>query len=258
MAMTLQRPVTLSGLGLHGGRPCRARVAPAAPRAGLRLNGVPLAEAPVLDTRRATTLCTPDGPVAMVEHLLGALVGLGITDAEVHVEGGEVPVVDGSAAPWVARIEPVVHGPDVGWAPPHALRVGDETRWIRVSPASSLSLTVVAHHPPAPAWRCAVTQADFATAVAPARTYVFQRDVAALRAAGLARGGSLDNALVLDDQGRPVGGALRLPDEPARHKALDLLGDLATLGFPLRAHVEAHCPGHGLNHALVAALRALA
>ena len=258
MGRTVAAAVTRRGVGLHSGRPCAARVAPAPPGHGLRLNGAPLGQLAVLSTRRATSVATPTGPVATVEHLLAALVGQGVTDAEVTVEGGEAPILDGSAAPWAQALILVEHGGGAPWRPPRSVSVADGERWIRVSPAPALRLTVVAHHPPAPPWRCEVGLEDFARDVAPARTYVFLRDVAALRAAGLAQGGALDNALVLTDAGAPVQGALRLPDEPARHKALDLLGDLALLGRPLAAHVEAHRPGHALNQRLVAALRALA
>ncbi len=257
MGRTLQQAVTLAGVGLHGGAACEACVAPAPGGHGLTLNGAPLADLALRDARRATTLQTPTGPVAMVEHLLGALVGLGVTDAAITVRGGEVPALDGSAAPWVAALALRETASAVTpWRPTAPVEVRDGERWIRVSPADRLTLSVTVEHPPAPRWRCETDLADFAAAIAPARTYGFMRDVERLRAAGLALGAGLHNALVLTDAGAPVAGAFHLPDEPARHKALDLLGDLARLGAPLVGRVVAWRPGHGLNHQLVEALRA--
>jgi UDP-3-O-[3-hydroxymyristoyl] N-acetylglucosamine deacetylase len=221
----------------------------------------------------------------MVEHLLAALVIAGVDDVDLLLDGDEVPILDGSARGWLAclaKAEP--RDADVGGTVPgRALREGAasplpsqethaplrrveaftldrvirvETRggWAEASPADRLSLDVSANfpHPAIGAQRWAGGAGDFAAELAGARTFGFLADAEALRAAGLARGASHENALVFDAEGPMT--ALRWPDEPVRHKALDLLGDLALLGAPLRAHVRVHHGGHALHHALVRAI----
>lgn len=250
----LTRAVERRGIGLHGGRPCRATLGPGA---RLTLNGTPVDLDAVTDGAWATTLTTAGGPVRTVEHLLAALVGCGVDDAAITIEGGEAPILDGSAAPWVAAIEAAGPTPRPGARPVHRvtrpLTVGDGDRWIRITPAARLELAVAIDFPLIGRQRFEAPASAFA-AVADARTFGFLRDRDRLRAAGLARGAALDNTVVFADDGRPLA-ALRHPDEPARHKWLDLLGDLALLGRPLIARVEAHCAGHALHHRLVAALR---
>ncbi len=249
MRRTLARAVEFRGVGLHSGRPCVATLSPG--RGGITLNGAPLS-APV-DARFATTLPTPRGPVATVEHLLAALRIASIDDVAIDIEGGEVPALDGSAAAWAL---PTVDAPgerdERVLTRPVELREG--ASWVRAEPSDVARVTVDVEFPglgrqvftaDAPAW---------AAQVAPARTFGFLRDEAALRAAGLIAGVSLENTVVFDDAGRPLA-PLRFPDEPARHKALDLIGDLFLIGAPLRAHVTAVRAGHRLHHALVAAIR---
>lgn len=253
---TLHTAVERSGIGLHSGRWCHARVAPAPPGHGWTLNGGAVGLAAVIDAAYATTLATPAGPVSTVEHLFAALAGCAIDDAAITVDGGEVPILDGSAAPWAAGIDRIEHGGArevLQLDAPIAIEDGD--RWIRALPAAALVLDVAIDFPRLGAQRFAAPVADFA-AIAGARTFGFAADAAALAAQNRALGASLDNTLVFDDDGRPLT-ALRWSDEPARHKWIDLLGDLALLGRPLCARVVAHKAGHGLHHRLVAALLAL-
>lgn len=255
---TLSHTVRRSGVGLHGGRPCAVTLRPA-DRPGWTLCGALVGPAVIADATLATTLTTPAGPVSTVEHLFAALAGCGVDDVAIDVEGGEVPALDGSAAPWVAAIDAAA---PVGAAAPapapliveRPLRVGDDRRWIAVTPAERLELAVAIDFPLIGRQAFEAPAADF-RAVADARTFGFARDAAALRAAGRALGAGLHNAAVFDDAGRPLD-PLRHPDEPARHKWLDLLGDLALLGRPLRARVEAYAAGHALHHRLVRALAA--
>jgi UDP-3-O-[3-hydroxymyristoyl] N-acetylglucosamine deacetylase len=265
--------VSAQGLGLHGGRPARVTLWPAAPGAGIafacRAGGrrveIPADVDHVVATRAATTLGCDGARVATVEHLLAALHGLGVDDARIEVEGGEVPALDGSAAGFVCLLRAAglrAHGPPVQ---PLALREPVEVRsrvgLARAEPAPELRIACAiafAH----PALRCqrvefaALGPQRFARELAPARTFGFLSDAAALRAAGLARGASPANALVFDDCGIVAPGRLRWPDEAARHKALDLLGDLALLGRPLRAALHVERAGHALHVALVRELRA--
>jgi UDP-3-O-[3-hydroxymyristoyl] N-acetylglucosamine deacetylase len=255
MRYTVAEAVKVRGVGLHSGAPCVVEVRPAPVGTGWRLNGTPVAEARRLDAAYATRLQTAQGPVATVEHLLAALVIGGIDDVALWVEGGEVPGLDGSAAPWLAAWAPRAHGgarQPVRLAGP--VEVRDGARWLRAEPAPTLRLEVTVEHPPIAPWRCVIS--DLRT-VAHARTYGFLHDAPRLRAAGLALGSDWANTAVLGPDGaclNPEG--FRCADEPARHKALDLLGDLALLGRPIQARIIANRPGHALNHRLLEAIQA--
>lgn len=253
---TLAAPIERAGLGLHHGRPCRARLEPAPVGHGWTLNGAPLAALPIADAALATTLATPTGPVATVEHLLAALAGRGIDDVAITIHGGEVPLLDGSAAPWADAITPHAHGGArevlTLTAP---IEVHDGDRHLIATPAPALHLDVTIDFPLLGRQRYQAPLTAFAEA-APARTFGFAAELAALHAAGRAHGATLDNTLAYDSHGRPLT-PHRFPDEPARHKWIDLLGDLALLGRPLHAHITAHKPGHALHHRLIARLRDL-
>ncbi len=252
MRRSLATAIEHRGVGLHGGAECRAVVRPAAPGHGLRLNGVPLSLERVETADHATQICTPAGPVRMVEHLLAALYAHRIDDAAIEVEGGEVPICDGSALPWIpARVVEQPGEPTILRPGPLELREGES--WARVTPAPALQLVVQVDFPGLGPQRSEHAPLE----VLGARTFGFLRDEAPLRAAGLIVGVSLDNTLVLDDAGHPVAPqSLRFPDEPARHKALDLLGDLALLNARLRARVEVHRGGHAFHHRLAALISA--
>ncbi len=185
----------------------------------------------------------------MVEHLLAALALAGIDDAEVEVEGGEVPILDGSAAPWLALLVASPHPgtertPITLSAPIHVVE-GDAS--ISAWPAEALDLTVEIDFP-------ILGRQGARGPVRPhARTFGFLRDAPRLHAAGLALGASPENTLIYDDEGVPLS-AVRFADEPAHHKLLDLLGDLALVGAPLCARFQAVRAGHRLHHALVRAI----
>jgi UDP-3-O-[3-hydroxymyristoyl] N-acetylglucosamine deacetylase len=192
-----------------------------------------------------------------VEHLLAAAAGLGIDNLDVQVEGPELPAGDGSAKPFVlllqaagrseqgARRRPVTL--------PYPVRVGNERRWLMIVPASRfrISYTLDNDHPAIGVQTLTWDDGErtFVDELAPARTYGFLKDVGTMRKNGLARGGSLENAVVVGKRG-PING-LRYADEFVRHKVLDLVGDLALLGRPLLGHVIGRNAGHDLNYALV-------
>lgn len=259
---TLKTPTEqLTGIGLHSGQPVAVRVLPAAPESGLTFRLLPggqefgVQAANVLDTSRCTRLGADGVSVQTVEHLLSALAGLEISDAVIESEGGELPAMDGSAAPFVALLqsaglressEQIV---PLRPAKPILLQ-GEGGATVAVLPAEWFSATVVLDYPNHPFLGTqAVTfepgRDDYAQTIAPARTYGFLSEIEQLRAHGLALGASYDNAVVLgDDRYESV---LRFPDELARHKLLDLIGDLALVGRPLAAHVFAIKPSHTLN-----------
>ena len=232
---------------MHGGQPAQAEIAPAPLGFGLRVNGVLAQLGAVIDGHGSTTLQTRCGPVRTVEHLLAALLIAGIDDARVTVTGGEVPILDGAARGWFAQAR--AHG---GEATPivikRRVRVTDGQAWAEVAPAKRLSLDVSVDFPQIGGQRVRVSDL---TGLLDARTFGFRSDLHVLHAQGRARGAHLANTLVYDD-----GPMLppRSPDEPARHKALDLIGDLALLGSPLCARVRVHRGTHRLHHRLVEAI----
>jgi UDP-3-O-[3-hydroxymyristoyl] N-acetylglucosamine deacetylase len=264
-------PFAREGVGIHTGAPCAVRAAPAEPGSGVVFatarGDVPLRpEAIAPASRRATDLAAGRARVGTVEHLAAALAWFGVRDARVDVDGPEIPILDGSAAPWVAALAAAGAEPGPAFVRVRApIRVEGDGAWAEMAPlpaetAPSYSVELdfggAPIGPRAAAFRPLVD--DFTTAIAPARTFALAAEVAALRAQGLARGGSLDCALVIGDGGPLNPDGMRFPDEPARHKLLDAIGDLSLLGGLPWARVVLFRPSHELNRALVAAAAGLA
>ncbi|MBW2447432.1 MAG: UDP-3-O-acyl-N-acetylglucosamine deacetylase [Deltaproteobacteria bacterium] len=266
---TIAEKVSCTGVGLHSGTPVQLTLQPARAGTGIVFVRTDLAtpvEIParpeyVTDTRLATTLGRGDATVGTIEHLLAALRGLGIDNVRVEIDGPEVPVMDGSAASFVFLVR--VAGIFEQGAPRRTLRVRkpvevrDGDRWARLEPGRGLrvSYAVDFDHPAIgkQALRgLELTPESFEAELCRARTFGFLRDVQALWKMGLGKGGSLDNAVLLDDQEVMNREGLRWPDEFVRHKALDLVGDLSLLGVELEGHVRVHKGGHALHQALVA------
>ena len=260
---TIRRPVSVNGIGLHSGKPVSVTMAPAPPNSGIvfRVAGhvepIPAAPESVVDSHYATTVGRNGARIQTVEHLLAAAAGLGIDNLDVAVDGAEIPAADGSAKPFVALL--TAAGRTAQSAPrrpitiPHPIRVGTGGRWIQIVPSDAfrISYTLDHDHPAIGtlALSCAPSERMFVEDFAPARTYGFLKDLGRMRRAGLARGGSLENAVVLGERG--VLNGLRYRDEFVRHKILDLIGDLALLGRPIVGHVIARNAGHDLNFRLV-------
>jgi UDP-3-O-[3-hydroxymyristoyl] N-acetylglucosamine deacetylase len=261
---TLARPSeTFSGVGLHSGEQASLRFLPAAPGAGRSFIVMPSGQeiqasaANVCDTSRCTQLRAGGVTVQTVEHVLAALAGLGVDDAVIELEGGEPPTADGSAAPFAAMIREAGIRAQDGAACADAIRlrrpcvVSDGSgASIAVLPADHYSATVVLDYPNhayigTQAVAFDFDSGDFEKEIAPARTYGFVSELTALRAAGLALGASRENAVALGDDG--YDSDMRFPDELARHKLLDLVGDLALAGAPILGRVIAIKPGHALN-----------
>ncbi|MDP6980438.1 MAG: UDP-3-O-acyl-N-acetylglucosamine deacetylase [Myxococcota bacterium] len=268
---TLAEKVGCTGLGIHSGLPVRLNLLPARVDTGVRfvrLDGDARHETAahadaVSATALATTLGSGPGSIATVEHLLATLSAFGVTNACIEVDGPELPVMDGSAASFVHMVrsagvvDQVVAQPVLQVKRP--IEISEPDRKIRVEPARHLSLDVrIDFDHPVIGVQCLSIDrlggAVFESEIARARTFGFLADVDAMRAAGFARGGSLANTLVLDETSVLNPGGLRYPDEFVRHKTLDLIGDLALLGFPLRGRVVVDCGGHALHHRLVQAL----
>jgi UDP-3-O-[3-hydroxymyristoyl] N-acetylglucosamine deacetylase len=267
-AWTLAGPVERGGVGLHSGEATRVSLRPSS-SAGYWVGWLDDAALPlqrldpcqVSETRLCTALQLGERRLATVEHLLAALAGSGVSQAEIWVEGGEIPLLDGSALPWVEaiaeaglvevglRTEPAWHGD------PITLRQG--LSFVVAMAGDSLQLGAAIEFPQAAIGRqlhsLALSPERFVREIAPARTFGFRDQVEALLAAGLIRGGALENALVCDGD-RWLNPPLRFDDEPVRHKLLDLIGDLALVGLP-QAQVFAYRGSHGLHTALAAALQ---
>jgi len=264
---TIRKAVSIEGVGLHSGKVARVTVSPSPADSGIvfkvRSTGERIAARPenVVNSHYATTLGVNGTRIQTVEHFMAAAVGLGIDNIEIEVDGPEIPALDGSAKPFVAllafagRVQQSARQRPL--AIPCPLRVGSNGRWIHIVPAETLRITYTLdnNHPAIGtqvlSW--SPSERSFVEEFAPARTYGFLKDLGLMRKNGLARGGSLDNAIVLGNSG-PLNG-LRFSDEFVRHKILDLLGDLALLGRPIGAHVIARNGGHALNLELVQALQ---
>jgi len=261
---TIRKSIGCQGIGLHTGEPVRLQLAPAPPDSGLVFrqlpSGVEVRVGPdsLLNGHYATTIGSDGVQVQTVEHLLAAVAALGIDNLRVELEGVELPAMDGSAKPYVELL--YAAGRETQASPRHPLhvrepiRVGDDSRWIEIAPAAEtrISYTLDLDHP-AVGFQVASfvpTERVFVEELASARTYGFLKDLELLRQQGLARGGSLENAVVVGHQ-RVLNGSLRFRDEFVRHKILDVIGDLALLGRPVVGHVVARNAGHALNHQLV-------
>jgi UDP-3-O-[3-hydroxymyristoyl] N-acetylglucosamine deacetylase len=268
---TLRTGVSIEGVGLHSGHPVRAHFLPAPPDTGLlfvrldrREKPIPARVSSATTFDYATTLSSDGISIGTVEHLLSAAAGEGLDNCLIEIDGPEVPILDGSALPFVRLFHAA--GFERQSAPVHPLALDREVvverddRSIRYSPdgdALVISYEIDFPHPyvgkQSLTWIARPT--DYAARIAPARTFGFLREVEQLRARGLARGGSLQNAVVLDDEGI-LSGPLRFRDEFVRHKVLDLLGDLALLGRPLVGRIHARKAGHALHVEFARALEA--
>ena len=269
-AYTLAAACECQGVGLHSGRQARVRLEPSE-QPGFHVGwldqpALPLQRlhpAQVCETQLCTALQLDQRRLATVEHLLAALAGVGITSATLLVDGPEIPLLDGSALPWVEAIAAVglrPLGPRPDATPltaPITLQQGQS--FVTALPSDRLRLGAAIEFPQAAIGRqlfsLELTPQAFVEQIAPARTFGFKDQVEQLLAAGLIQGGALDNALVCDGDGW-LNPPLRFADEPVRHKLLDLLGDLALAGLP-QAQVFAFRGSHGLHTALAHALASL-
>ncbi len=271
---TLKNVIRATGVGLHTGKKVLLTLRPAAPDTGIVFRRVDLepaveitaSAANVGDTSLSTSLVSDDVRIATVEHLLSAFAGLGIDNAYVDLSAAEVPIMDGSAGPFVFLIQSA--GVKTQDAPKRFIRIKRKTsvkdgdKWARFEPFDGfkVSFTIEFDHPFfEQTSKCA--EIDFSTTsfvkeVSRARTFGFMRDVEALRGRNLALGGSLDNAVVVDDFRVLNEDGLRYEDEFVKHKILDAIGDLYLLGHSLIGAFHGHKSGHQLNNKLLRKLLA--
>ncbi len=261
---TIAAPIAFAGVGLHSGLACNVVIGPARSGSGIYFRRKESSEVirAIPQSVSSTHLCTALGSselsstVATVEHLLAALAILGVDNAAIDVEGPEVPILDGSAAPFIKAIEGVGLQLQAEWRSAYRfnrpLRIEDRGRYIAIEPSETRIVHVSIDFAEAAigAGEVIVDLDDpvaIHTRLAPARTFCRLADVAELRGRGLALGGSLDNAVVVDADRLLNDDGLRDPDEFALHKTLDLVGDLALLGAPIIGSLRAHKTGHDLN-----------
>jgi UDP-3-O-[3-hydroxymyristoyl] N-acetylglucosamine deacetylase len=262
---TLRRAVSCAGIGLHSGRKVTLSLKPAPPDFGIRFRRADLGgvEIPATVTnlggiQYATGLSGSEASVETVEHLLAALVSLGVDNVVVELNHPEVPIMDGSAAPFIYLIHEA--GLKRQAAPkrflkivrPIALSRGDKRIALYPSDHFKVTYSISFDHPLLrhQSRTFQISDEIFIEEIAPARTFGFLKEVEMLRQNGLALGGSLDNAIVLGETG--VLNALRFEDEFVRHKILDVIGDLALVGYPIIGHIVAHRGGHALHTAFAA------
>jgi UDP-3-O-[3-hydroxymyristoyl] N-acetylglucosamine deacetylase len=265
---TIGSPFTLSGVGIHTGAAGRIVVRPAEEGTGrrFRIGGVllPASIEYVVDTRRCTSLGVDGIRISTVEHLLSALAGCGVDNCEIETEGPEIPILDGSSLPFVEAILSV--GITAQAAPAKIIRlrepilVSANGSEMAAAPADALSYDVTTVFEDWPEGSVTVTAdstdgipSGYRDTIAPARTFAFRREVEMLIAAGLAKGGSLDNALIIEPP-NTYSSPLRVASEWCAHKLLDLIGDLALLDARLAMKISVIRPGHTTNTALANAI----
>jgi UDP-3-O-[3-hydroxymyristoyl] N-acetylglucosamine deacetylase len=268
MEMPDRQKVRWEGKGLHTGNFCAAEVTES-DLPGLRFafadgSTFPVEDAAASGDGRGSTLSFPNGiTIKTVEHLFSALAGLGIWNAQIQIEGEEVPALDGSAKPFAmalsafpeaARTEPLRIDA------PISVRDPRKRSSLAALPAERFGVTCVIEYPGT--WidvqaytRECLDRKTYIEEIARARTFCLETEIEALRSAGLGKGGSLENTLVIGSQGPLNPEALEWPNGCVRHKVLDLIGDMALLGRPIAAHLVAFRSGHGLHLSLVSRLK---
>ncbi len=275
---TLKTITRAVGVGLHSGQRVELTLRPAQPDTGIVFRRVDLAEPvdipvtalAVTDTRMASTISNGDAKVHTVEHLMSACAGLGIDNLYVDITAEEVPILDGSSSSFVFLLQSA--GVELQRAPKRFIRViktvevregeGAATKWARLDPyhGYKLSFEIDFAHPAVDSTGQRVEfdlgQGNYSRDIARARTFGFTKDVEMMRSHGLARGGGLDNAIVMDDYKVLNSDGLRYDDEFVKHKILDAMGDLFLVGRPLLAAYSAFRSGHAMNNLLLRELLA--
>lgn len=266
---TLKKVISATGVGLHNGEKVEMTLRPAAPDTGIVFRRVDLPGSPeikvephrVCDTRLCSALEHNGARVATVEHLMSALAGLGIDNIVIDLTASEVPIMDGSAGPFVFLLQQagIIEQPAAKKfiRIKKSVEVKDGDKWVRFDPyfGFKIDFTIAFNHPVFEhSGQCVLI--DFADnsyikEISRARTFGFMHEVEYLRSNGLARGGSLDNAIVLDEYRVLNSDGLRYDDEFAKHKVLDAIGDLYVLGHPLIGAFTAYKSGHAMNNQLL-------
>ena len=271
---TLNNTYSFEGKGLHTGTYAHMKVMPAAADTGIRFYRMDLENQPevravaenVSNTSRSTTISVGEAKVVTIEHIMSALTGLGVDNARIELDNQEVPILNGSAEPYVEAFK--ADGLEDQGVPrqyitlPLAIEVSDPRTgsWVKIEPADAHSahITVDFNSPVLGVQQAHWDeQTDYASEIAPCRTFCFYREIEPMLKNNLIKGGDLSNALVVTDTGYMDDPVLHFPDECGRHKLLDLLGDFRLAGGYLNARITAFKPGHPINTKAAKAIRAL-
>lgn len=264
---TLKEEISCLGIGLHSGRQVKLNMKPAPPNTGIIFERVDVTPGRrvrasfdnVVQTNMATTIGFNGYSVATVEHIMAAFFGMGIDNVLVQVDGGEIPIMDGSSAPFVFLIKNAGISMQNDYKKfffvkkPVKIKDGDRRVYLYPSNELKISYKIDFNHPliKTQFYEMSFSQDAFVKDISKARTFGFLKDVKVLRNNGLAKGGSLDNAIVVDDFKILNDGGLRYKDEFVRHKILDFIGDLAILGHLVIGHFVVEKSGHALNQQLL-------
>ena len=264
---TLREGVECSGIGLHSGREVTLSVKPAPVNHGIRFVRIDLPHRPVIsahfrnviDTSLATTLGAGGVIISTIEHLMATFAGLHIDNALVEMDAYEAPIMDGSAGPFTSMVQEAgirtQSGKRYFFVVKEAIEMVDEDKKVGLYPSDipRVTCSIDFDHPMLRHQSYSISLADgyFEKEISRARTFGFLHEVEYLKRNGFARGGSLDNAVVIDKDRVLNPEGLRYTDEFVRHKILDCIGDLSLLGMPIMGHIVAHKSGHTLNHALL-------
>ncbi len=263
---TIQKSVSFRGVGLHTGKMIHLRLIPAEKGEGIVFVRkdmgyamIPADPAHVIPSQFSTIIEAEGATVQTVEHLLAAVSALGIDNLRIELDGPEIPAMDGSAAPFIqllleaGTVEQSKSRSFIEILKP--IRVSEQDKSITVRPGSSFEISLKIDFDHAviskQSYRYFHSQSAFIEEIASARTFGFLKDIEALKAQGLAMGGSLDNAVVIGKDTVLNAQGLRFPDEFVRHKVLDLIGDISLLGMPILGRIEANCSGHKLHAELI-------
>jgi UDP-3-O-[3-hydroxymyristoyl] N-acetylglucosamine deacetylase len=269
---TIRDSISCTGIGLHSGKKVRLTIKPAPPDSGIRfirkdLPGRRVIKASfenVVDTNMSTSIGSNGTRVSTIEHLMAAFFGFGVDNALVEIDGPEVPIMDGSSAPFILLLksagvrEQKKSKEFIVIKKTLKIQEGNRSIWVKPSKELKISFTVDFPHPliKKQKYELCFSGNDFIREISRARTFGFLQDIKALRDAGLAKGGSLDNAIVIDGFRVLNEDGLRYKDEFVRHKILDFIGDLAIIGPPIIGHFHVQKSGHSLNQAMLKKLAA--
>lgn len=264
---TIATPVGCSGIGVHSGKTVNLAIKPAPVNHGIRFVRTDLPGQPgvtahfnnVVDTSLATVIGAEGCIVSTVEHLMASLTGMGIDNAIVEVDAYELPIMDGSAGPFSRLIKSAGTLPQEGrkcyFKVKQPISLFEDGKSVTIHPADEfrITCTIVYDHPLIGNQTCdfVINREIFEKEICSARTFGFLHEVEMMKRYGLARGGSLDNAVVIDGDHVLNDGGLRFPDEFVRHKMLDCIGDFSLIGMPIMGHIVTNRSGHAFNHAFL-------
>jgi UDP-3-O-[3-hydroxymyristoyl] N-acetylglucosamine deacetylase len=264
---TIGTSVTCSGVGVHSGKTVTLTIKPAPVNQGIRFVRTDLPGHPgvsahfnnVVDTSLATVIGAEGCIVSTIEHLMAGFSGMSIDNATVELDAYELPIMDGSAGPFTKLIKSggtrSQEGSKCYFKVNQPISLSENGKSVTIYPADEfrITCTIAYDHPLIGTQTCdvSISRETFEKEISSARTFGFLHEVELMKRYGLARGGSLDNAVVIDGEKVLNNGGLRYPDEFVRHKALDCIGDFSLIGMPIMGHIVTHKSGHAFNHAFL-------